>query len=1233
MKRSIQFLFFLMLSTVAVAQEDFYNQYLITMSGTMAPHNDPNGGCGSGFFFNVIFEDGTQAGLVSTVTVGGRGAHPVNGSLVFSSRNKVRSLYVWARNENDSWDGCEGSNFSGVLPFTPTYPCHDQNHLFQTGDVAYDFYVNVKIQPLSNKSAKVSFEADLRNNANEDFANDPALTECPYPSGFCAIIGPPTSSCFLDVHKYAFRYALTSSFNDGSSQAIFSGAAEPFDRFSARDGFSRRREIIYPSMKMLSNLALTADGNVRILVEGYNFRGFLTTCAVVQRVGHSENNFPITDQTVPFIATRDFALYPGAAPSQIRVAATAPYTIPIKYGPDASNILPYDTANRITILGPAGNAASFYHWVYSSDGVTWTDLPEKFQARHRLTISGYELQGEEFLKHHNTNVFFKLIIDCNGGESDVLTLSRRISAPNMVNVIPMPDRCFDKDRDGAFKITFERPLFVHESGARETLTILVRDLSNTNPPDQILDVTLDADNSLTWPRRLQSDRQYEISLFDTYLGAPTYTGNKINHYDTIELVRPSPVSSVIVSEAVHCYGGADGKINLFARGGAGEYRFEYVRSGAEDTTRVSFGTDTTAVISFLPQGTYHVHVHDRNHCGDGGGVKSIIVNQPPSAVSVAYSATTDPRAYEYTDGYIETILAGGTPYPDKHYTVEWYDPAALLPDSLQNNAVLSEGYQANIDSLGDGSYILKAYDSQYEAAHPDHRAGCYAESEVFRLVQPPPLIVTVSERHYVSCNGFDDGKLSASAQGGIPISGTLPYRYEWLAFENGTTRPIGQTDSIARQLKSGVYIIKITDKNNIDKLSDPFTLVQPDILHAQVTGTPVSCSSGADGTAQSLVQGGTLPYAYEWSEGSTTQQVTALFEGTYFVFVTDVRGCTTTASGNVASPYPLQIDSVLRAPRCAGYTNGGIDITVTAGTAPYRYEWNTGAVTEDIDGLTEGSYSVMIIDQNNCRSYRVYELTDPEPIQIELGNERYLCNDQSYEADASLPDPGAQYQWTGPGGFTAATGKIVLTREGTYHVNATDSQGCSGEDELTVSRVGADIGAEFIVTTQAFATAEVALLNISTPEPDSSRWWVANQAMNFMPEQDHKTTCVFPEEGVYTIYMRAYRQGCEAVFSKTVTVLGAAFEDAPLAKQAFIEVFTVTPNPARDAFTVTVALREESSIRLRLISVANNTVVNDRQQQGSSRYEVPYTTTLAAGTYLLLLESPNGNNLVKVIIY
>ena len=65
-----------------------------------------------------------------------------------------------------------------------------------------------------------------------------------------------------------------------------------------------------------------------------------------------------------------------------------------------------------------------------------------------MEISGRDLEGEEFMKHSGANRFVKLIVDCNGAESNILTLSGRISAPNITQVVPMPDRCFDKEEDG-----------------------------------------------------------------------------------------------------------------------------------------------------------------------------------------------------------------------------------------------------------------------------------------------------------------------------------------------------------------------------------------------------------------------------------------------------------------------------------------------------------------------------------------------------------------------------------------------------------------------------------------------------------------------------------------------------------------------------------------------------------------------------------------------------------------
>jgi hypothetical protein len=1218
------FLLVALATTHALSQSDFSSQYLLKLRGGAYYGGDLSQGCGSRIDIYVVYQNGVRTQVYGGEHGGGMRSFAID--LMFESKNKIKTIVCYGRayRQGSRFSSCgrrklgEGNGYI-ELDTTRSYPCYKQTHLGKFPYYDGRSEVNVEIIPLSKKSVKLVVDSDLRNNSNQDLANDPAI-DLNDPAGLR-----------MSPHKTDFRYSITGVNPDGTTQQLL---AEAYDGYAeiGPDPIVRQTILYDGAWKKPTSVNVTASGNAWLGQYFTDDNGATYFIPMYPRPNAASLNIALPDFPVPGTVSVPYVLFPGAATSQLRLTATT-YTMPIKYGPDDTNILPYDT--RVTLLAPAWNPASFYHWVYSLDGVTWKDFPSQFQGKHRLQISGYDLEGEEFMKHPVANRFIKLIIDCNGGESSTLTLSGRISAPHITNVTPMPDRCFDRPRDGAFTITFHRPLLVDENGNRERLTILVRDLaqSNANPPDQVIDVTLDAQNSFTWPRRLQSDRKYEITLLDTYLGTFGYTGDRTSHYANVELIRPQPVSSVVTAEDVHCYGGTDGKINLQALGGVGNYLFDYVVAGTEDSLHLSLGADAAAVLSLLPPATYYVRLRDGNGCKDQNGVKTMVVHQPAAALRIGYSAITHPLGYGYEDGYIETILTGGTPYPDKHYTTEWYNPTALVPDALYNNAPLAEGYQANLDSIGDGSYILRAYDNQYALAHPDHRAGCYVESEVFRVIQPPPIVVTINEYHYVTCNGFDDGELLASAQGGVKMTGALPYQYEWLIVEDNAMRPINQADSIVTALRSGTYRIRITDKNRVQKLSSPFFLVQPDVLVAQVIGTPVSCDSGEDGTAMTTVQGGTQPYVYEWSDGSTLPQTGNLAAGTYFVFVADVRGCTTTASGKVASPFPIQVDSVLRAPQCYGYDNGAIDLTVTEGTAPYRYAWSTGATTEDMEGVTAGTYDVVITDGNNCKSHHTYTLVDPAQIVIDLGQTRFLCNSQQYEADASLHSEGAQYLWTGPAGFTATTGSVTLTEAGTYHVSVTDVNGCKAEDELVLQRQTLDVNADFVVSTQGFATTEVTLLNISSMASDSVQWWTSDPiAGQFSLQEDNKAVVTFSQEGVYTLYMKAYRQGCEAVFSKTITVLGASFGVKPPTASSFIETFTAAPVPSNGPFTATVRMQETSTIHLRLIALGDNRIIDERTAQGSREYVLPYTINLAAGTYLLLLESANGNALLKVVI-
>ena len=85
---------------------------------------------------------------------------------------------------------------------------------------------------------------------------------------------------------------------------------------------------------------------------------------------------------------------------------------------------------------------------------------------------------------------------------------------------------------------------------------------------------------------------------------------------------------------------------------------------------------------------------------------------------------------------------------------------------------------------------------------------------------------------------------------------------------------------------------------------------------------------------------------------------------------------------------PLAISESVSNVLCFGQSNGEIDITVTGGTVNYSYQWskqgdtNYSATSQDITGLTPGTYTVVVTDANGCPKSKTFTVTQPDNLVI-----------------------------------------------------------------------------------------------------------------------------------------------------------------------------------------------------------------------------------------------------------
>lgn len=869
-----------------------------------------------------------------------------------------------------------------------------------------------------------------------------------------------------------------------------------------------------------------------------------------------------------------------------------------------------------------------YEWYYTSSVTPRRKMPPRFQGQDIIDVVGSDLFTEtEYESLLNNGRSVVLEVWWKGVRMQTFPLTALLNAPRIIGVTPIEESCYQAG-DAKLQICFSRALKLNE-----TLTVFVNGTAVEGQTESL--ETLGENNCITVEHRAPGT--HVLTLFGKYWGQGTYTQGEGHRRESTIPTRLAITGFTAVPDPVHCHAGLDGKIVVHAVGGAHDYTTSLYSSNAL-VDELRFVEGGSATFLNLPAGPYTVKLKDINGCdpqeSNGSRDRNATVAEPTQSTRVWLEAEpVEPLGFGLTNGHIIVRAEGGT----GPYTFQWTeDPnKPRTPEPAQGS---SGSMTSRLSGIGKGTYTVRVEDAKFADANPrteTNLVGCFSTLTVV-LPEPPLLEVYMEEHRYVSCFGFDDGKLVAHGTGGRPIlpaNGLYPYLYEWFRVDGETLTAIDPYDSIASNRPSALYRVKITDRNEIVAWSPDYKLIQPDLLTISFNTSTLLCNGDTNGTSQATVRGGTPDYQYTWSTDETTPDIANLQDGWYSMVVKDVRGCTTFGQTEVKVPDGLAVEPVLVGPTCFDFSDGSIALNVTGGRAPYAYQWQPGTGGAIRTGLPKGVYTVRIVDDNDCFVVREYTLNDPALLALDLGPDRVLCKDQTLPLDIAFDDPAPQYQWTKDGVPFAQTAAVELTDAGTYGATVTDSKGCSNTGDIRIERNEAEIAATLMVASRAPVSERVRITNISHPFPERVEWIIPTSAV-VIEETPEYVDLMFASRDTYTVGMVSFVGSCEKVAYTSVKIVDKSqLTDYRAPDEPYIKQFTVTPNPNGGRFEATVELREAGDFSLTLTTLQGTAITSQSfKQQTFARAEFDVTSEVGKGVYILQLKTREGQATFKVVI-
>ncbi|NPA34137.1 MAG: T9SS type A sorting domain-containing protein [Chlorobi bacterium] len=378
--------------------------------------------------------------------------------------------------------------------------------------------------------------------------------------------------------------------------------------------------------------------------------------------------------------------------------------------------------------------------------------------------------------------------------------------------------------------------------------------------------------------------------------------NQCPGYVQVTLTDPPPLT-ITIDSIVHvgCAGDSTGAIYTTVTGGVPPYTYywNFTPAPSEDTTG-------------LPAGFYDFAVTDANGCTQNVIAINVWEHQP---LNITLDSIVSPKCHGDSTGQIYITVTGGT----APYLYLW-----STGDTTQD-----------LTNAPAGQYTLNMVDSH----------GC-SLTKTYTITEPAAINATISWNPPSTCG--NDGNASVNVSGGTP-----PYSIQWSN---------GQTGSSVN-IPAGVYTVSITDNNGCS-WDSTVTFNEPNGPQITLDSVvDVKCFGDSTGAIYITTIGGAPPYTFQWSNGSTTEDLINIPAGLYTITVSGADQCKSFNSFTVNEPPPLVVSIYYDSLTHQMWT------IISGGTPPYSIEWNNTLTVDTILIIGPGSYWVEVIDNNGCTAY------------------------------------------------------------------------------------------------------------------------------------------------------------------------------------------------------------------------------------------------------------------------